>query len=190
MRIVRSAISSRRFKHGRKGFSQSYTLAMADANLQPLNATDPVVFESRLPYEQARIHAAAMYCSDGRIGEHMDDFLQNGLGLPRYDRIALPGGPACLAGHPEALAEEHAVVDELKFLVDVHALKRIVLIQHEGCAFYGNRLALEGRRLELVQRADLVRAAAIVARVTKVDRIEAYFMRARPGAMALERVEV
>lgn len=147
-------------------------------------------YESQVPYDSARIHAAAMYCSDGRIGEHVDDFLQNGLALPRYDRVALPGGPACLAGHPEALAEEHAVVDELKFLVDVHGLRRIVLVQHEGCAFYASRLALEGRRLELVQRADLVRAAAIINRVTKVERIEAYYMRRTKDGMLLEAVEV
>ena len=36
--------------------------------------------------------AAAVYCSDGRYGEHMDDFLHNCLGLPRYDRVAIPGG--------------------------------------------------------------------------------------------------
>lgn len=149
-----------------------------------------MVYESRVPYDRARIHAAAMYCSDGRIGEQVDDFLQNGLGLPRYDRVALPGGPACLAGHPQALAEEHAVVDELKFLVDVHGLKRVVLLQHEGCAFYASRLELQGRRLELVQRADLVRAAALVARVTRVERIEAFFLRHAEQGMTLERVEV
>lgn len=160
------------------------------ASTHPAAASEPVVYECRLPYDRDRIHAAAMYCSDGRIGEHVDDFLQNGLVLPRYDRVALPGGPACLAGHPQALAEEHAVVDELKFLVDVHGLKRVVLLQHEGCAFYASRLELEGRRLELVQRADLVRAAALVQRVTRVERIEAYFMRQRASGMILERVEV
>src|SRR5262245_45082772 len=106
-------------------------------------------YESPVTYERARIHAAAIYCSDGRIGEHFDDFLQSGLGLPRYDRVALPGGPACLAGHPQAHLEEQGVVDELKFLVEVHGLKRIVLIAHEGCAFYGTRLELKDRRMEL-----------------------------------------
>ena len=79
------------------------------------------------------MHAAAVYCSDGRIGEHFDDFLQNGLGLPRYDRVALPGGPACLAGYDEAKVEQVGIVDELKFLIDAHKLLRIVLIQHDHC---------------------------------------------------------
>jgi hypothetical protein len=146
------------------------------ANL-PATLVEPRLYESPLTYERSRIKAGAIYCSDGRVGEHFDDFIQNGLGLPRYDRVALPGGPACLAGHPQAHLEEQGVVDELKFLVEVHGLNRIVLIAHQDCAFYGSRLALTARRLELVQRADLVRAAAFVARVTGIDRIDAFFAR-------------
>jgi len=149
-----------------------------------------MLYESRVKYEQARIHAAALYCSDGRVGEHFDDFLQNGLSLPRHDRLALPGGPACLAGHPEAHLEQQGVVDELKFLVDVHKLKRVVLIAHQGCAFYATRLALGEPRLELVQRADLVRSAAFVNRVTGLAAIEAYFARLVDGRVCFERVEV
>jgi hypothetical protein len=152
--------------------------------------TERAAYESRVPYERARIRAAAIYCSDGRVGEHFDDFLQNGLGLPRYDRVALPGGPACLAGHPQAHLEEQGVVDELQFLVEVHGLKRIVLIAHEGCAFYASRLELKDRRLELVQRADLVRAAAFVARVTSLSQVEAYFARHVDDRIVFESVEV
>lgn len=136
-----------------------------------------ITYNSRLPYEATRIRAAAVYCSDGRIGEHFDDFLQNGLGLPRYDRVALPGGPACLAAHPEATLEEQGVVDELKFLAEVHGLKRVVLVAHASCAFYTTRLKLAEPRLELVEKADLVRAAAYVHRVTGLTNIEAYFAR-------------
>lgn len=154
--------------------------------------TDPrsSTYDSRVPYDRNRIRAGAIYCSDGRVGEHFDDFLQNGLGLPRYDRIALPGGPACLAGHPQAHLEEQGVVDELKFLVDVHGLKRIVLIAHEACAFYETRLELAKPRLELVQRADLVRAAAFIRRVTSIDLVDAYFARVLEGRVRFERVEV
>jgi len=147
-------------------------------------------YESRNPYERSRIHAAAIYCSDGRMGEHFDEFLQVGLGLPRYDRVALPGGPACLAGHAQAHLEEQGVVDELKFLVEVHKLKRVVLIAHEGCAFYSDRLALADRRMELVQRADLVRSAAFVQRVSGVASIDAYFARICEHAVRFECVEV
>lgn len=149
-----------------------------------------MAYESRLPYDSDRIHAAAIYCSDGRLGEHFDDFLQNGLSLPRYDRVTLPGGPGCLAGHPQAHLEEQGVIDELQFLVEVHGLKRVVLIAHQGCAFYAARLTLKEPRLELVQRADLVRAAAFVHRVTQVDHIDAYFARLTEGRIRFEPVQV
>lgn len=147
-------------------------------------------YVSSLPYESARIHAAAIYCSDGRLGEHFDDLLQQGLGLPRYDRVTLPGGPACLAGHPQATLEEKGVIDELQFLVEVHKLKRVVLLAHQGCAFYSTRIGLKEPRLELVQRADLVRAAAYVHQVTSLNNIEAYFARHVEGKVQFERVEV
>lgn len=146
-------------------------------------------FTASMDYNPARIRAAAIYCSDGRVGEQFDDFLQNGLNLPRYDRVALPGGPACLAGHQQAHLEEQGVVDELKFLVEVHNLTRVVLIAHESCAFYTNRLGLVAPRLELMQRADLVRAAAFVHRVTGLDRIDAYFARLSEGKITFEGVE-
>ena len=148
------------------------------------------MYESRLPYASARIRAAAIYCSDGRVGEHFDDFLMNGLSLPGYDRVALPGGPACLAGHPQAHLEEQGVVDELRFLVEAHGLQRVVLVMHEGCAFYSARLGLSDRRMELVQRADLVRAAAFVRRVTGLDRVEGFFARHAEGRIRFEPVEV
>lgn len=143
-----------------------------------------------MPYDESRIHAAAIYCSDGRMGEQFDDFLINGLGLPRYDRLCLPGGPACLAGHPQAHLEEQGVVDELQFLVEAHGLQRVVLVAHQSCAFYTNRLNLAEPRLELVQRADLVRAAAFVHRVTGIERLDAYFARLVDERSVFEPVPV
>ncbi len=143
-----------------------------------------MAYQSPIRYEPERIHAAAVYCSDGRIGEHFDDFLHNGLHLPRYDRVALPGGPGCLAGHIEARLEEEGVIDELKFLVDAHELERVVLIQHQGCAFYQHRLGVEPARMEMLQRADLVRAAFHIRRVSAHLKIDAFLaMLTKEGLM-------
>src|SRR5258708_1376240 len=111
-----------------------------------------LAYQSPIPYEHARIHAAAIYCSDGRVGEHFDDFIQTGLGLPRYDRLALPGGPASLAGHIKARINEHAVLDELLFLMEAHEVTRVILIAHQNCAFYTSRLNLIEPKLEIAQR--------------------------------------
>src|SRR3954451_8416000 len=86
------------------------------------------IYTSRAPFDEVRIGAAAVYCSDGRYGEQMDDFLHNCLGLPRYDRVAVPGGAACLAGHLLAMRERGALDRQLKFLIEAHSLTRVVMI--------------------------------------------------------------
>ena len=147
-----------------------------------------MVYDSAIPYVAQRIRAAAIYCSDGRVGEHFDDFLQNGLKLPRYDRLALPGGPACLAGHTEAHLEEQGVVDELKFLVDAHELERVILVAHEGCAFYAHRLHLPEQYLAPQQKIDLVKAAGFVRRITGLQRVDGYFARLDGSRICFEQV--
>lgn len=150
----------------------------------------PSTYTSPLPYEESRIHAAALYCSDGRVGEHFDDFLQNGLSLPRYDRLAMPGGPACLADHAETKAPEQQALTELRFLIEAHELSRIVLIQHDGCAFYRVRLRTAGASAEQLQKADLVRAAYHIRDATGMERIDAFFARRSPEGLTFEPVEI
>ncbi len=133
-------------------------------------------YQSKLVYDPSRIHAAAVYCSDGRVGEHFDDFLQNGLSLPRYDRVALPGGPACLAGHTEAHIHEKGVIDEINFLVEVHGLERVVLVAHQGCAFYATRLDLPPDFMVHQQMVDLVKASRFIQRVTSIRKVDAYML--------------
>lgn len=145
---------------------------------------------SRIPYVSERIHAAAIYCSDGRVGEHFDDFVQNGLKLPRYDRIALPGGPACLAGYPQARLEEEGVIGELKFLVEAHKLTQIVLIQHQGCAFYKQRLTVREQSVEQLQQADLARAAYVIRHATGLAAIDGYFARNTSEGISFENVSL
>lgn len=131
-------------------------------------------FHSDQPFELARIHAAAIYCSDGRFGEQIDQFLHQGLGLPRYDRLATPGGPACLAGHPTAWRQEQGLIEDLRFLVGVHGLERVVLIAHHNCAFYLQHLRVEATELLARQCADLDRAAQQIARLDSSLKIEPY----------------
>ncbi len=55
-----------------------------------------------------------------------------------------PVAQACLAEYFEAWRERDAALDQLKFLVEVHGLARVVLVAHEGCAFI--RSAFASRR--------------------------------------------
>jgi hypothetical protein len=138
---------------------------------------EPALYESTVAFDPSRIQAAAVYCSDGRFGESMDDFLHSFLQLPRYDRLALPGGAACLAGHFRSFRERDALEEALRFLIAAHQLRRIVLIAHSDCAYYTHWLGVGALDLEERQLEDLRSAAARIARVARSLSIEGYFAR-------------
>jgi hypothetical protein len=145
------------------------------------------VFESREPFDADRIHAAAISCSDGRWGRQVDDFLERGLVLPRYDRVAVPGGAGCLAGHLVSWKEEAAIEHQLALLVEVHGLTRVVLIAHQDCAFYSVRLRIAGPGLEKQQREDLVLASHRLRRAHPGIAVESWFARRKDEHVWFER---
>jgi hypothetical protein len=153
-----------------------------------VTALADAVYVSGTPFDENRVRAAAVYCSDGRFGEQMDEFLHQGLWLPRYDRMAVPGGAACLAGHANAYREKTALERQLSFLIEEHGLRRVVLIAHDGCAFY-KTIWLGGRSVEQQQAADLQRAAGQIRLWNAGVEIEAYFARKVDGQVAFERWE-
>ncbi len=138
------------------------------------------VFESAAPFNPERIRAAAVYCSDGRLGEQFDDLMHGYLELPRYDRLAVPGGAACLASHFAVYREEEGVMAQLRFLVEVHQLERVVLIAHEDCAFYSSRLHISPLQLESQQRIDMKKAISRVRSLNRTLKVDAWFARKRP----------
>jgi hypothetical protein len=143
-------------------------------------AEPSIPFLSPLPFVHDRIGAAAVYCSDGRYGEAMDEFLHDCLGLPHYDRLAIPGGAACLAGHLLAMRERGALDRQIRFLVESHALTRVVLIAHQDCGFYRHNVhpsKLRQRPLEELQFADLAAAAVALREFHRELEVDAYFAR-------------
>jgi hypothetical protein len=132
------------------------------------------VFTSRERWQAERIGALALYCSDGRWGEAFDEFCHRHLQIPRYDRWAVPGGPAWLAARDDGDAFAEAVRTQLDFLVCAHELNRIVLIAHYGCAWYGHLLGLPAEECLALQMEDVDRAAVTLRRRYPGVRVEGY----------------
>jgi hypothetical protein len=145
-------------------------------------------YASPVPFNRQRIQAAAVYCSDGRFGEQFDDLLVGGLNLPRYDRLAVPGGAACLASHFQTYREEQAIAEQLRFLVDVHRLRQVILIAHENCAFYSERLRVSPLQLETKQREDMRRAIDRVRSIRSDILVDAWFARVVDDEVQFERL--
>jgi hypothetical protein len=62
----------------------------------------------------------------------------------------------------------------LEFLVQVHALERIVLITHHGCAWYGRLLGKDPDQCVRSQAEDVARAAAALRGWYPDLRVEAF----------------
>src|SRR6516225_10325335 len=125
-------------------------------------------------WQPERIGALALYCSDGRWGEAFDEFCHKHLQIPRYDRWAVPGGPAWLATSDQNEAFFQTAREQFDFLVRFHELEQVVLITHFGCAYYGHKLEKAPRECLQAQRDDVRTAMHTLHRWYPDIRVEAY----------------
>jgi hypothetical protein len=132
------------------------------------------VFASAERWHPERIGALALYCSDGRWGEAFDEFCHKHLQIPRYDRWAVPGGPAWLAPQADRADFYQGAREQLDFLVRVHELEQVVLITHYGCAYYGHRLERPPQECLAAQAQDVRTAAALLRQWYPEMRVDSF----------------
>lgn len=148
-----------------------------------------LLLTSSRPYRDT-FDGLAIYCSDGRFGCHMDEFMGRTLGLSQYDRLVVPGGAARLAGHEHLEPEFPHLNNDVYFLIEAHDIKRVVLIAHQGCAFYTQALGVAQELKEELQKRDLARAAADLLRLRPSLQVDAFFASMRSNRIAFEEVRL
>lgn len=155
---------------------------------------DPIAavprFRASVPFQVNRVRAAAIYCADGRYGDQFDEFLHRELGLPCYDRVALPGGAGAFAGHIESMRSEDALISEIEFLIVSHDLDRVVLIAHEGCGYYLKKLHTPPGALLAAQERDLSRAAGVLLRIRPTLAVSAHLASVRNNSVVFSDVAI
>ena len=132
--------------------------------------------------------ALVVACSDGRLQQCVDGFLNQKLGITDYDRLYLPGGPGALATSGEYLRADFAR-RELEFLIDAHQLERIVLLFH-GCTPDGPEAAMcadyrrkyFGRPLQELLVRQQRDAASLVRQIDRLGRVHVCAFRAEVDA--------
>ncbi len=133
-------------------------------------------YRSNKPFVDGPITDLAVFCSDARFGAQCEEFVAQELGHSRFDRLVAPGGPACMLHWTVDLDDKVETVQRLKwFLIDNHEIDRVLLIAHEGCAYYTIKLGVEPEGLRSRQEDDLRRVADQIRDVKPGLRIEAYF---------------
>ena len=119
-----------------------------------------------LRWTPARPNALVIACSDGRLQEATDAFLAREFKITRYDRFYVPGGGGALASSGTDSARAQQMCAECKYLVDLHAVRRVIALFHgpsaagrieAACADYRRKLPWANlAQLRAQQEADAV----------------------------------
>jgi hypothetical protein len=112
------------------------------------------------------------------------------LQIPRYDRWAVPGGPAWLVPCPGEEKLFEAAREQIDFLVKAHELEQVVLITHFGCAFYGHRLGKAPEECLPAQLQDVRKAAAALRSWYPGMLVGAYLAMRRDNALSFHWLDV
>ncbi len=98
----------------------------------PIANSQEAVFESQLEWYGVRPHVLVIACSDGRLQKSLDDFLHEHLNINDYDRLFAPGGPGAFTPDDAEPVRSAQFLQELRFLVRIHGVERIILVFHSA----------------------------------------------------------
>lgn len=85
---------------------------------------------SILPWNDRRLEALVVACSDGRFHDEVEEFVRTQLDVAFYDRLYVPGGGGALATSGAEFLRAQRLRSECRFLIEVHELERAILFFH------------------------------------------------------------
>src|SRR5437763_4216859 len=88
------------------------------------------IYTAAPPWDNARPRVLVVACSDGRMQEAVDEFLQHHFGLRRYDRLYVAGGAGALAPSGVDFLRASRFRRECAFLLTAHAIEDLILLFH------------------------------------------------------------
>lgn len=148
------------------------------------------VFRAKSAYRSDHPRALALYCSDGRFTDAVEELLRS-LGHDRLDTMTLPGGPGLLNTWSAQVTDLDTVRRGSAFLIEGHGLTDVVLLAHEGCGYYkarfSNRTPDEMRARQL---HDLRVAADDLARRARGIIVHGYFARPDGKTVVFDAVDL
>lgn len=132
-------------------------------------------------------------CADGRFSIQDERVLAE-LGVQATpDRYSPPGGPGAL--HPLTCAramERDVDLGRLRFLIEHHHTRYVLLVMHEDCAFYATKFPHYTPQQQLErQLADIVEVARDLRREFQGVQSDCYYVgeSGERGVLIIRRVE-
>ena len=71
--------------------------------------------------------ALVIHCMDHRLQKYLNDWLESDPGAGQYDRVAIAG----------AVQDIDPVLKHVELAVRLHAVRKVILVNHEDCGAYG-----------------------------------------------------
>jgi hypothetical protein len=102
-------------------------------------ATKPL-FQARSTRLDGSPQALVIHCGDHRFQGCFREFLTEHLGLSRYALVAIPGGPHFLPFEHIMPKFANAGMQSISFHVKRARPEKLILVGHEGCVFFKDRL--------------------------------------------------
>ncbi len=134
-------------------------------------------FVAKIPYEASHPHGLAIYCSDGRFTDAVEE-LASHLGHERIDTLTLPGGPGLLNRWSADYLESEVVSRAAHFLIKGHDIMEVLLLAHEGCGYYKKRHGALGEEFIAEQQLkDLQEAAQELHKAHPGIAVHTYMVR-------------
>jgi hypothetical protein len=147
-------------------------------------------FVSRIPYEHTHPTVLAVYCSDGRFTDAVEDLAQH-LGHERIDTLTIPGGPGLLNRWVADYLESDVVTRAARFLIEGHHITEVLLLAHAGCGYYGSRHGSMGPDFIAEQQlTDLRHAAEELHKAYPGIHVRLYFTRPHDTRIHFEPVSL
>lgn len=148
----------------------------------PAHKPEPGAFEPSHP------KALAIYCSDGRFTDAVEGLLHS-LGHARLDTLTVPGGPCLLDLNTANFSELEALRAAASFLIRGHRIERVVLLAHEGCGFYRERMKhIAHDEVTARQCADLRSSAEWLLRTHADLAVDMYYARISSGRVTFDPI--
>jgi hypothetical protein len=119
-----------------------------------------------------------VHCGDYRFQGAFYEFLNQALNLhENYDLMVIPGGPLSLALSKYLPKFSWASWKWFRFFVERHGIRRLILIQHQDCAWYRTMPLHLHASAELRERQeqDLDRITALLKRDFPDLMVERYY---------------
>ena len=104
--------------------------------------------------------ALVISCIDFRFQQFIENWTNQNLGSKKYDHVALGGG----------IYDFYTILKQVDISYKLHAIKKVILLNHEDCGAYGK----EGTYKR--HKADLVEAERKIEALYPHLDVEAYYI--------------